>query len=1154
MNIASLFTTAKLQEYMHTMSAKRASVSSIKRKLTSVLKLAQWAKKAGNITAQEYSAFEQELSVQRSKILGNNSVIARSAATKQSVQTQSLRGKNDRSNIFQRLLRYARNDNKNNLSFFQSFVKERFSNLLPLFLIVAFAVGAGIGIYNQFFQKAKVNLAYPATFKTSSRKINFQGLLTDSGSTPITSAIHMRFQLYDAASGGNLLYDTDTDYTGDSLSCSGVNQNPDQDGIVNVLVGQDCGDNIPDSVFSQYGEVWMGVTVGADPEMTPRQQIANVPYAINSETLQGLPPGTGKSNIPFINRDGDLLIATASPGVRSTYASTTFQISSANALTFVSAGSGDITLNATQSGTLKLQTAGTGGNQVSATNANLNTGNLYYGAVANDGTVFNLMQLQSGSSLTTKFSLSASGIGYFASNVGIGSASPTEGLDIATNPRIRLAQASAPGTVNDKLYNVSGNLYWAGSQLNSAGGTLPTGTNGQTLRSNGTNWLANSTLYNDGTNVGIGTTVPGYKLDIAGNLGGGGGKGVHIQNTLASGYSELVFNNDNSRSDGTFVFGYGGSTATSAQNSGYFWNRLSGNILFGTNNTEQVRIDASGNVGVGTTAPVNRLSVISTTSPQFRIGYDNTTNYFTSAVSSTGAVTFDTNGSGAAFSFADGVTANTFASSGVTITGGTINNTSIGATTKSTGAFTTLSSTLGASFATTSGNVGIGSASPVEGLDLAGSNPRLRIAQASAPGTTTDKLYNVSGNLFWNGTNLTGGGSLPSGTNGQTIYNNGGTWATSSNLYHNGTNVGIGTTNPLFKLDVSGTARFTGNVRLDSLAAGSTDSVITESSGVLQKRTIDSRVWGSSLLDYSGTNTNYVPYFSDANTLTKSSIYYDGTNVGIGTSAPSNQLDIFGTSSALRFSYNTSNYSVFNVGTDGGLTLNSVTAGGASTQLASFATSGNTFDVPTSFTSSGDVSIANDLQFTNQTASYIKSNAPLYIQVGEAFESNDLTLKTYNSGNIVLDAGDTTSGTGTVQFSDSNVKGATTTTAIPFASASTDVNTFRTNYTNQNILGALNEVYTAATGGGGGIWTLTGLNLYPTLTTYNIGIGTSSAGTNKLRVVGGTTSLEGATTVTTGGLTVSSGGASITGGINNNTGGITNAGAISGGTAITSSG
>jgi uncharacterized protein (TIGR02145 family) len=49
--------------------------------------------------------------------------------------------------------------------------------------------------------------------------------------------------------------------------------------------------------------------------------------------------------------------------------------------------------------------------------------------------------------------------------------------------------------------------------------TFPQGTSGQTLRHDGTTWVANSTLYNNGTNVGLGTTTPASSLDIQGSMG-----------------------------------------------------------------------------------------------------------------------------------------------------------------------------------------------------------------------------------------------------------------------------------------------------------------------------------------------------------------------------------------------------------------------------------------------------------------------------------------------------------------------------------------------------------------------------------------------------------------------------------------------------------
>jgi uncharacterized protein (TIGR02145 family) len=52
-----------------------------------------------------------------------------------------------------------------------------------------------------------------------------------------------------------------------------------------------------------------------------------------------------------------------------------------------------------------------------------------------------------------------------------------------------------------------------------SGGSLPAGTSGQTLRHNGTTWVSNSTVFNDGTNVGVGTDSPLSNLDIQGSMG-----------------------------------------------------------------------------------------------------------------------------------------------------------------------------------------------------------------------------------------------------------------------------------------------------------------------------------------------------------------------------------------------------------------------------------------------------------------------------------------------------------------------------------------------------------------------------------------------------------------------------------------------------------
>jgi hypothetical protein len=68
------------------------------------------------------------------------------------------------------------------------------------------------------------------------------------------------------------------------------------------------------------------------------------------------------------------------------------------------------------------------------------------------------------------------------------------------------------GTPPDNV--VPGYYYWTGIMWNPF--VVSAGTNGQTLRYDGGNWIANSALYNDGTNIGIGLINPTHKLTVAG--------------------------------------------------------------------------------------------------------------------------------------------------------------------------------------------------------------------------------------------------------------------------------------------------------------------------------------------------------------------------------------------------------------------------------------------------------------------------------------------------------------------------------------------------------------------------------------------------------------------------------------------------------------
>ena len=81
-----------------------------------------------------------------------------------------------------------------------------------------------------------------------------------------------------------------------------------------------------------------------------------------------------------------------------------------------------------------------------------------------------------------------------------------------TAPYFRLATTTTAGYVLTS--DAIGNASWEAA----TGGSLPAGTAGQTIRHNGASWIANSVIFNNGTNVGIGTTAPGYPLDVNGNI------------------------------------------------------------------------------------------------------------------------------------------------------------------------------------------------------------------------------------------------------------------------------------------------------------------------------------------------------------------------------------------------------------------------------------------------------------------------------------------------------------------------------------------------------------------------------------------------------------------------------------------------------------
>lgn len=167
------------------------------------------------------------------------------------------------------------------------------------------------------------------------------------------------------------------------------------------------------------------------------------------------------------------------------------------------------------------------------------------------------------------------------------------------------------------------------------------------------------------------------------------------------------------------------------------------------------------------------------------------------------------------------------------------------------------------------GNVGIGTINPLAKLDVAG---QIKITDGTH-GAGKVLTSDANGLATWT-TPGSGSSNFADGTAvGNTTYWNGTDWTETSNLFSNGTNVGIGTTTPTSQLDVMGTTESRTRYRYGSETAGLTIGN-----------------WANEAYVYNELNTDLV---FGTNNVTRVRIKNDG-NVGIGTDTPGAKLDIAG--------------------------------------------------------------------------------------------------------------------------------------------------------------------------------------------------------------------------------------------------------------------
>ncbi|HRT40291.1 MAG TPA: hypothetical protein P5299_03015, partial [Candidatus Woesebacteria bacterium] len=461
MNLKSYFTASKYNEYAAFLKAQKISNASIKRKLSSL------------------ASFEKFL-------IKKGLIIEKPLVTSSSLSKGDIR----RTERFKFLNKYT---------------------LVAALLIIISALGWGL--YNQTILKAKRNLAYSTITSPAipKRILSFQGRLTDSAGNPINSSTSIKFDLYNTDIGGSLLY---TSGSGNSQTVV-----PDDNGIFSVIIGKSHGDTIPSTVFTENTEVWLQITAGGET-MAPRQQIATVAYALNSESLQGLPPSaTGlKNTVLVIDNYGNLNLGETSPTIKSTSGILGIE-GQAVLIKAADTSGGNIELNPDGNGKLLLSTEGTNvggtGGLVQLTNGgNLIGGALLYGQVGNDNRNYNFINLVNYDVGTTtyspRFTISAGGIATLSTGI------TTPKITLTTGAQSNyLLQSDANGNASWVSPSGVGGTYTAGNGLNLSSSQFKLGgVITEATRLNIGNTEALYIAYPSG-NIGIGITNPAAKLHIS---------------------------------------------------------------------------------------------------------------------------------------------------------------------------------------------------------------------------------------------------------------------------------------------------------------------------------------------------------------------------------------------------------------------------------------------------------------------------------------------------------------------------------------------------------------------------------------------------------------------------------------------------------------
>ncbi len=370
--------------------------------------------------------------------------------------------------------------------------------------------------------------------------LNYQGVLTDASGVVVSDGDYsVEFSLYTVASGGSAIWSNTR-----TVSVS--------HGIFNVILGESAPLNLPFS--TQY---YLGMAVEGESELAPRVQLAASAYSLNSRGV------FGDSNIfPHAGKVG---IGTMTPHV--------------DAKTHI-----------------MLPNSGNFANLMIESPAN----DVGYGIefVNPDGSW--KVGPNIGNYSNNHFRISGPGLGLddmlvmlTTGEVGLGITSPAEKLDVDGGVKIGNSTGTNEGTIRWTGSDFEGYNGSSWQSLTGGGGSLPSGTAGQTLRHNGTSWVANSGIYNNGTYIGIGDVTPEAKL----NIGGG-------QWNLNASEGDFKIGNSTYRLKFGVATGGGGAGTAGIRAQGGM-----AKLIMGAGSKEVLHVDSTGTVSVGSDLYTGNLEI-----------------------------------------------------------------------------------------------------------------------------------------------------------------------------------------------------------------------------------------------------------------------------------------------------------------------------------------------------------------------------------------------------------------------------------------------------------------------------------------------------------------------------------------------------------------